>query len=133
MATVRWITNIKNTGDVHDLIVGCSLLDPSSGEELVYFPWWRIFNVPSGNSGRVTIDVTGVPAGSYLGKCRAWTSYTGGTKVADLIDTSGNIVGAVYQAGTGTLNAPILDEMTQNITISGGISADITEFSLAVV
>ena len=132
MATLKWITSIKNIGIQHDLIVGCSLLQ--NGVEKVRFPWWVIFNVPSGNSWKVTVNVTGAPAGTYLGKCRAWTGYTPGNKIADLKDQEGNIVGAFYEATwEDLLEPPILDEETQNITIpSVGISADITEFSLTL-
>lgn len=123
-----------NTGTQHDLICGCSLVDPSTGEELVMLPWWRIFNVPTGGQWIVTIAASGdIPARTYLAKARAWTGYTAGTKAADLKDTAGNIVGILYQGGTGSCNPPILDEKSQTIVVGpAAISARIDTFTITV-
>lgn len=131
MANVKWKTTIKNTGIQHDMIVGCSLLD-SAGNEQVRFPWWVVRNVPSETEFWIQVTVTGVPAGNYLGKCRAWTGYTPGTKIQDF--TIDGLSGTIYASTwEDLLQPPILDEATQNIIVpSVGISADITQFSLAV-
>ncbi len=110
--TITYTIEAINTGIQHDLICGCSLLNPSTGEELVMLPWWVIWSVPTGAGYSVTLNVTGdVPAGTYLAKTRVWKNYSGGTKAGDL-----NSVGVFYQGGTGVLTG-ILDEATQTLVI----------------
>ena len=127
--TISYIIEATNTGVQHDLTCGCSLLDPSSGEELVMLPWWVIFNAPTGGGYTVTINASGdIPAGTYQAKARAWENHSGGTKVGDL-----DSVGELYQAGTGVLTG-ILDEATQTLVIGNGVgvSAEISNFSISV-
>jgi len=126
--TITYTIEALNTGVLHDLTCGCSLLHPTTGEELVMLPWWVIWNVPTGGGYAVTISASGdIPAGTYQAKARAWENYSGGTKVGDL-----DSVGALYQAGTGVLTG-ILDEAVQTLVIGGaGISADITNFEITI-
>ncbi len=119
-----------NTGITNDLTCGCSLLDPSTGEELYMLPWWVIWNVPTGNTWTVEITATGdIAAGTYQAKARAWENHVGGTKLGDL-----DGVGALYQAGTGTLTG-ILDEAVKTLVIGeepGEVSATIDTFTITV-
>jgi len=129
--TITYTIEAINTGIQHDLICGCSLLDPNTGEELYMLPWWVIWNVPTGQGYTVTINATGdVVAGTYLAKARAWTDYTAGTKAGDL-----DSVGILYQGGTGAPLAPWLDEATQTLVISGvpgEVSATINTFTITI-
>ena len=132
--TLTYVIKAINTGVAHDLICGCSLLNPNTGDELYYLPWWRIFNVPTGGQWTITIAASGdISAGTYLAIARAWETFSGGTKVNDLRDdASGAIVGALYQAGSGALTG-ILDEATQTLTIGvAGVSAEILNFSITI-
>lgn len=127
--TISYTIDATNTGVQHDLICGCSLLDPNTGEELVMLPWWVIWNVPTGQGYRVTLSASGdIPTGTYLAKARAWENHSGGTKIANL-----DSVGAVYQAGTGVLTG-ILDEATQTLVITGPavVSAKINAFTIRI-
>jgi len=128
--TISWTIEATNTGVQHDLTCGCSLLDPSTGEELVMLPWWVIWNVPTGQGYAVTIHGSGdLPAGTYLAIAKAWENHSGGTKVADL-----DSVGALYQAGTGALTGE-LDRATQTLIISPGatgVSAEINNFTITI-
>ena len=128
--TISYTIEATNTGVQHDLTCGCSLLDPSTGEELVMLPWWVIWNVPTNVRYNVTINASGdIPSGTYLAKARAWENHSGGTKVGDL-----DSVGVLYQAGTGTLTG-ILDEATQTLVIGevpGVVSAVIDNFTITV-
>ena len=128
--TITYAIEATNTGVLHDLTCGCSLLDPSTGEELVMLPWWVIWNVPTGQGYTVTISASGdISAGTYQAKARAWENHSGGTKVGDL-----DSVGALYQAGTGVLTG-VLDEAVQTLVISGvpgEVSADITNFTITI-
>jgi len=128
--TLSYTIEATNTGIQHDLTCGCSLLDPSSGEELVMLPWWVIWNVPTGAGYGVTINASGdIPAGTYQAKARVWENHSGGTKVSDL-----DSVGALYQAGTGVLTG-ILDEAVRTLVISGvpgEIAAIIDNFTITI-
>lgn len=127
--TISYTIEATNTGVQHDLTCGCSLLDPSTGAELVMLPWWVIWSVPTGVGYAVTINASGdIPAGTYLAKARAWENHSGGTEVAPL-----DSVGALYQAGTGVLTG-ILDEATQTLVIGNGVavSAVIDNFAITV-
>ncbi len=108
--------------------------DPTTGEELYPLPWWVIFNVPTGGQYNVEINATGdVTPGTYQAKARAWTDYNAGTKASDLVDSSGNIVGALYNGGTGSVNPPILDEAVQTIVIGQAVvSATIDNFTITI-
>jgi len=69
--TLSYTIEATNTGIQHDLTCGCSLLDPSTGEELVMLPWWVIWNVPTGAGYGVTINALGdIPAGTYQAKSK---------------------------------------------------------------
>ena len=127
--TLTYAIEATNTGVLHDLTCGCSLLDPSTGEELVMLPWWVIWNVPTGGGYNVTINASGdIPAGTYQAKARAWETHIyGGTKIDDL-----DSVGALYVGGILT---GILDEAVQTLVISGvpgEVSADITNFTITI-
>lgn len=127
--TITYTIEATNTGVQHDLTCGCSLLDPSTGEELVMLPWWVIFNVPTGQGYTVTIDASGdIPAGTYQAKTRAWENHSGGTEIAPL-----DGVGTLYQAGTGVLTG-ILDEAVKTLVIGNGVgvSAIIDNFTITV-
>ena len=127
--TITYTIEATNTGVQHDLTCGCSLLDPSSGEELVMLPWWVIWSVPTNQGYNVTIQASGdIPAGTYQAKARAWENHSGGTKVGDL-----DSVGALYQAGTGVLTG-ILDEAVQTLVIGNGVgvSAEINNFTITI-
>ncbi len=126
--TLTYAIEATNTGVQHDLTCGCSLLDPTTGEELVMLPWWVIWNVPAGQGYIVTINASGdIAAGTYQAKARAWENYSGGTKIGDL-----DSVGALYQAGTGVLTG-ILDEAVQTIVIApAAVSARIDNFTITV-
>ncbi len=131
--TITYTTDVTNTGVPNDIIVGCSLLDPNTGEELVMLPWWAIFNVNTGTGIRNVGIIAGgdIPARTYLAKTRAWANRSGGVKVND-ISYEGQIIGAIYQSGTGALTG-ILDEATQNLVISeGAISARIDSFLITI-
>lgn len=135
--SLTYITKVTNTGIPHDVIVGCSLLDPSTGEELYYLPWWVVWNVPSNSWVEVKIsNITGdIPAGTYQAKARAWTDYTAGTKAGDLKREDGTIVGILYHAGTGSCNPPWLDEAVQTLVIPEGpaeVSARIDAFTITI-
>ena len=135
-ATISYTTNATNTGVAHDLTIGCSLLDPSTGTELVMLPWWVIFNAGTGTSiSGLTINASGdITARTYLAKTRLWENHSGGTKVQDIV-YEGNIIGALYQAGTGVLTG-ILDEATQSLAVGGGggaVSAIIDSFTITAV
>ncbi len=126
---ITYTIEAYNTGVMHDLTCGCSLLDPSTGEELVMLPWWTVWDVPTNQGYSITLSVTGnIPAGTYQAKARAWENHSGGTKVADL-----DSIGAIYQAGTGVLTG-ILDEAVQTLNIAGpaGVSATINNFSITI-
>jgi len=130
--SLTYVTEVINTGIQNDLNVGVSLLDPDTGQELVMLPWWVIWDVPTGQGYNVTISgISGdIPAMTYLAKCRAWTDHTPGTKVGDL-----DSIGVLYQAGTGSLHPPILDEATQTLVIPevpGEIAAKINVFTITV-
>lgn len=126
--TITYTIEATNTGVQHDLTCGCSLLDPSSGEELVMLPWWVIWNVPTGVGYSVTINASGdLPSGTYLAKTRAWENHSAGIEVAPL-----DSIGVLYQAGTGALTG-ILDEATQTLVIgAAGISAVIDNFTITI-
>ena len=126
--TITYVIKATNTGVQHDLTCGCSLLDPDTGDELVQLPWWVIWDVPTGGEYTVTVDASGdIPAGTYLAKARAWENHSGGTWIYDL-----DSVGALYQAGTGTLSNA-LDESTQTLVIGAtGISARIDNFTITI-
>ena len=132
--TISYTIDATNTGEPHDLICGCSLLNPSTGEEIVTLPWWVIYNVSTGGSiSGLTIQASGdIPAGTYQAKARAWENRSGGTKISD-ITSGGQVVGALYQAGTGSLTG-ILDESVKTLVISGaaGVSARIDNFAISV-
>ena len=132
--TLVYTIQATNTGTPHDLNCGCSLLNPTTGEELYPLPWWVIFNVPTGGQYNVEINATGdVTPGTYQAKARAWTDYNAGTKASDLVDSSGNIVGALYNGGTGSVNPPILDEAVQTIVIGQAVvSATIDNFTITI-
>ena len=126
--TLVYTIQATNTGTPHDLTCGCSLLNPTTGEELYMLPWWLIFNVPTGGQYTVEITATGdIPAGTYQAKARAWETHVGGTKISDL-----DSVGALYQAGTGTLTG-ILDEAVQTLVIGpAAVSATIDSFTITI-
>jgi len=126
--TITYTIEAVNTGIMHDLTCGCSLLNPTTGAELVALPWWVVWNVPTGSGLSVTINVSGdLPAGTYLAKARAWENHSGGTKISDL-----DSVGALYQAGTGVLTG-ILDEATQTLVIGvAGVSARIDNLTITI-
>ena len=127
--TISYTIEATNTGVQHDLTCGCSLLDPSTGDELVMLPWWVIWDVPTGNGYSVTINASGdIPAGTYQAKARAWENHSGGTEVAPL-----DSVGMLYQAGTGSLTG-ILDEAIQTLVIGNGVavSAVIDNFTIMI-
>ena len=131
---LKWTIKATNTGDTHDLICGCSLLDPISGEELYPLPWWVVWNVPSGDNCTVPLTWTNVDIapGTYLAKARAWTTYSAGTKAIDLKTSDGTIVGIVYNADTGNCY-DWLDEETQTLVISSaGVSAEINSFTITI-
>lgn len=132
--TIRWTIKATNTGIPHDLICGCSLLDPSTGEALYDLPWWVIWDVPSGKRWSVPIGVIlDVVPGTYTAKCRAWAGYTAGTKATDLKIADGTIVGIAYYGGTGLCNPPILDEAVQTLVIGqGAVSARIDDFAITI-
>lgn len=130
--SLTYTTKVTNTGIPHDVIVGCSLLDPNTGEELYYLPWWVWWDVDSNVWVQVELrDITGdIPAGTYLAKARAWTDYTAGTKAGDL-----DSVGIIYHSGTGSCNPPWLDEETQTLVIPEGpaeVTARIDSFTITV-
>ena len=128
MVTISYTIEATNTGVAHDLICGCSLLNPTTGEELFMLPWWVVWNVPTGVGYSVTINASGdIPAGTYQAKSRAWETHSGGTKISDL-----DSVGALYQAGTGVLTG-ILDEAVKTLVIGAGdVSAEITNFTITI-
>lgn len=133
--TINYTIDATNTGAQHDLICGCSLLDPNSGEELIMLPWWIIYNVGTGGSiSGLTISGSGdIPARTYQAKARAWENYSGGTKITD-ITYEGQVIGALYQAGTGALTG-ILDEAVQTLVIGGvpgEVSATIDKFTITI-
>lgn len=133
--TISYAIEATNTGVQHDLICGCSLLDPSTGEPLYDLPWWVIWNVPSGKAWNVTIQASGdIQAGTYLAIAKAWENHVGGTKVGDLKLGDGTIVGALYQAGTGTLTGE-LDRETKTLVVGevpGEVSATIDNFTITI-
>ena len=133
--TITYAIKATNTGTPYDLTCGCSLLNPSTGEALYDLPWWVVWDVPTGNAWTVTIHATGdINAGTYQAKARAWENHVGGTKVSDLRDSTGKVVGALYQAGTGTLTG-ILDEAVKTLVIGGEpgeVSARIDTFTITV-
>ena len=126
--TITYAIDVTNTGIVHDLTCGCSLLDPNTGEELFMLPWWVIWNVPTGKGYNVTIHASGdVTAGTYTAIAKAWENHSGGTKVADL-----DSIGALYHGGTGVLTGE-LDRATQTLVISeAAISARINNFTINI-
>jgi len=127
--TVSYTIEAINTGVQHDLICGCSLLDPNTGEELVMLPWWVIWNVPTNSGYGITITASGdLAAGTYLAIAKAWENYSEGTKVGDL-----DSIGEVYRGGTGSLTGE-LDAATQTLIISenGGVSVVINNFTMAI-
>jgi len=132
--TISYAIEAVNTGVAHDLICGCSLLDPNTGEELVMLPWWVIWNVPTGKGYNVTINASGdVPAGTYTAIAKAWENYSSGTKAGDLV-AEGVAIGALYQGGTGALTGE-LDRATQTLVISGvpgEVSVEINNFSISI-
>ena len=73
--------------------------------------------------------ITGdIPAMTYQAKCRAWTGYTPGTKIADL-GSVGILYGATWE---DLMIPPWLDEAVQTLTIgAAGVSAEILNFSIA--
>lgn len=114
--TISYTTDVTNTGVQNDIIVGCSLIS-STGQEFS-LPWWVIFNAGTGGyvSG-LQLDSSGdIPAGTYTAITRAWKNRSGGTEVQDII-FDGQVIGVVYQAGSGSITG-ILDEETRSITIS---------------
>lgn len=135
MVDISWSIKVRNTGPQHDIIAGCSLLDPNTGEELVEMPWWIIWDVPTNNVWTTSLiwSNVNIPSGTYLAKARAWTSYSGSpTKIMDLATREGIVIGAVYQAGTGLLH-DWLDEATQTLVVSPAlVSADIEQFTITV-
>lgn len=131
MVQLIYYVDVTNTGIQHDVNIGVSLLNPTTGEELYPLPWFVIWNVPSGGRWKVTLTITGmdIVPGTYLAKCRAWTDYTPGTE-AGYLDS----VGVIYHGGTGLLHPPILDEATQTLVISPieEVTAEINEFTVSV-
>ncbi len=132
--TISYTIDATNTGVPHDIICGCSLLDPNTGEELVMLPWWIIYNMGTGGSiSGLTINASGdIPAGTYNAIAKAWENYSGGTKISD-INYDGQIIGALYQAGTGALTGE-LDRATQTLVIGGvgGVAATIDNFNITI-
>ncbi len=125
--TITYTIVATNTGVVHDLTCGCSLLDPNTGDELVMLPWWVIWNAPTGGEYEVTINASGdIAAGTYLAKARAWETHSGGTKVGDL-----DSIGALYNGGTGILTG-ILSEATQTLIIGEGVGISATVDNLTI-
>lgn len=135
--SLTYTTKVTNTGIPHDVIVGCSLLDPITEEELYYLPWWVWWDVGSNYWVQVEIsNITGdIPAGTYTAKARAWTDYEPGTKAGDLKLEDGTVVGIVYHSGTGKPLSPWLDEAVQTLVIGeepGEVTARIDAFSITV-
>ena len=114
--TISYTTDVTNTGIQNDIIVGCSLIS-GTGQEIM-LPWWALFNIGTGGyvSGLQLSALGDIPAGTYTAITRAWKNRSGGTKVQDII-IDGQVIGAVYQAATGSITG-ILDEETRSITIS---------------
>jgi len=108
--------SVTNTGTTYDLIAGCTVFIgtvPQDGAEVATLHWFKIPNFSSGASATITIPTyfSGtMPEGDYVARARLWSGSSGGTKVDDLVDGDGNVVGTVYQAGTGSLLTPILDQ-----------------------
>ena len=92
MVDISWTIKVRNTGPQNDIIAGCSLLDPSTDEELVPMPWWIIWNTLTDEAWTVSLNWTSVsiPPGVYWAKARAWTSYSGTpTNILDLSNQDG--------------------------------------------
>lgn len=137
-AIITYTLSVTNTGRMYDLTCGCGLLD-DYGTELYPLNWFVIPDVPTGISyTSISIATEGDYAeGTYTAKARAWKNYTIGTFYENLIDAEANIIGVVYQKGTGALygetpgDGVALDEMTQSLSITD-IGADITALSVTV-
>lgn len=127
--TITYVIEAYNTGVMHDLTCGCSLLDPSTGQEIYALPWWVVWDVETNAGWNITIRVTGdVNPGTYLAVARAWENHSGGTKAGDL-----DSIGAVYDGGTGVLTG-ILDEATATLVVEdvAVVSAEIGLFTITV-
>jgi len=127
-----------NSG-AHDVICGVSLAAGGSGNYNIHCPWFVVFNQPVGTSVRVTIpniSASGLPLGTYDALACAGETYTPGTKISDLIDQYSNVVGALYQAGTGAphgFDPQICSVKMGELIIGGaGVSAQILSFNLVV-
>ncbi len=136
-AIVTYTITVTNTGRMHPLACGCSLLD-AYGTEIHPLDWWVIPDVPTNKEHIITVATTGdFVEGMYTAKARAWKTYTAGTWVDDLTDAQANIIGTVYRAGTGALygetpgDGIALDEMTQSLTITD-VGADITNLVVTI-
>ena len=130
-AIVTYTITVTNTGRMHDLICGCSLLD-AVGTEIHPLDWWVIPDVPTNTEHVITVATIGdFIEGNYTAKARAWKNYTAGTWFDDLTDAQANIIGTVYLANTGALygetpgDGIALDEMIQSLTIED-VGANIT-------
>ena len=139
---------VKNIGVTHDLIVGCSVFTVAEGW-IIDLDWFVIYNMPAGASWEPVFTrgsylytgITGIPAGDYEAKCRVWKSYdlTGATKIYDIPDQDGNIVGAIYRGGALYGDTPgdgnYLDQISRVFTISPAaeVSMDFTLLEVNVV
>ena len=139
---------VKNTGATHDLIVGCSVFTDLGDNFVVDLFWFVLYDMPSGASWQPVFDgylytgITGINAGNYMAKCRAWKSYnlTGATKLYDISDPDGNIVGAMYREGAVYGDSPgdgnYLDQISRAFTITeevADVSMDLTFLDIDVV
>lgn len=131
--TIHTLAKVTNTGNPHDVIVGISLLDPDTREELYMLPWWVWWDVPSDHWVQVGYDATGdIEPGTYDAVCKAWTNYEEG--VDGNLVSDGEVVGKIYNGGTGECLPPILDEAHQTLVIGpGAVSATIDEFTINLV
>ena len=128
----------SNSG-AHDVICGISLAKGGSGNYNIHAPWFVIFNAPTGTSIRVAIQnlsAAGLSQGTYDALACAGKTYTPGTKVSDLVDGNGNVVGILYQAGTGSphgFDPQVCSEKIGELVIGpAGVSAQIINFNLTV-
>lgn len=136
---------VKNTGETHDLIVGCSVFTTAENF-VVDLYWFILYNMPAGASwqpifnGYLYTGITGISAGNYLARCRAWKSYNlnppspykAATKLGDIKNSAGTVVGAIYKDGAvygdSVGDGSYLDSIVRLFTISGaaGVSMDLT-------
>lgn len=127
-----------NSGS-HDVICGMRLAAGGSKNYNIFGPWFVLFNIPTQTPVNMvipSISTAGISQGIYDALAIAGVSYTPGTKLSDILDGEGNVIGIMYQANTGSLHEfspPVQSEKIGELIIGApGVGAQIIDFNLVI-